>query len=292
TIGTEPGDEAKLLQSLQRHPAVLHAQYNQRVQPRKTFPNDERYFEQWHMDIINAPDIWDFTTGGLTPNGDTIVIAMLDGGFDAFHEDLIDNIWRNHGEIPNDGIDNDNNGYVDDIDGWNVKDNSNDHTARVPINSISHGTATAGIAGARGDNRIGLAGVNWNVKLMLLSGTEFEDEIVEAYLYAYEQRKLYNETNCQQGAYVVVTNFSLGIDDAFAADSPIWCGVYNILGEEGILSIGATTNRNVNVDIVGDMPTTCASEFLLSVTSTDQADAKADRAGVGERSIDLGAPGQ
>jgi len=110
--------EEAFLQMMQTHPAVEFAQFNRRVYTRNTTPNDERYSEQWHMDIINAPAVWDFTTGGLSPNGDEIVVAMLDGGFDATHEDLVDNLWRNEAEIPNDNIDNDNNGRIDDINGW------------------------------------------------------------------------------------------------------------------------------------------------------------------------------
>jgi len=81
---------------------VHYAAFNERATVRAT-PNDPEYFEQWHMNLINAPEVWDFTTGGLTPLGDTIVIATMEA-CDTQHEDIQENIWRNYLEIPNNGI--------------------------------------------------------------------------------------------------------------------------------------------------------------------------------------------
>lgn len=226
------------------------------------------------------------TTGGVTPNGDTIVVAIVDGGFQVNHVDLVGNIWHNHAEIPDNGIDDDNNGYVDDYEGWNPVTNTDNFTAS------SHGTAVAGIVGAKGNNSVGVAGVNWNVKLMLLSyGSADEAEVVESYTYVYEARKKYNETNGAEGAFVVSTNSSFGLDRTFASETPIWCAMYDIMGEVGILSAAATTNSNTNVDVEGDVPTTCPSDYLISITNIKSNDEKEFQAGYGVEHIDMGSFG-
>src|SRR5690606_5975802 len=126
-----------------------------------------RFTEQWHwlntgaggglLDAdIDAEIAWDFTTGGLTANGDTIVVAIIDSGLDYNHEDIAANVWINHSEIPGNGIDDDGNGYVDDVYGWNAYDENGD------IWGNSHGLQVAGMVGAVGNNGIGITGMNWN----------------------------------------------------------------------------------------------------------------------------------
>jgi hypothetical protein len=137
-----------------------------------------------------------------------------------------------------------------------------------------------------------VTGVNWRVKLLNVAGTLYEDEIIAGYEYVGNLRRRYNQTNGQQGAFVVATNASFGLDKEFAEDHPLWCAVYDSLGQLGIVSVGATTNDNRNVEIEGDMPSTCTSEFLITVTNIDQLGAKVANTGYGKVSIDLGAPGQ
>jgi hypothetical protein len=91
---------------------------------------------------------------------------------------------------------------------------------------------------------------------------------------------------------VVATNASWGRDNGFAEDAPVWCGLYDSLGVHGILSVGATANKNIDVDVDGDLPTTCPSDYLIAVTNIDRNDEKVAGAGYGVESIDLGAYGQ
>jgi subtilisin family serine protease len=104
-------------------------------------------------------------------------------------------------------------------------------------------------------------------------------------------RALYNETNGQSGAFIVATNSSFGVDYGNPNSFPVWCSMYDELGQVGILSCGATANAHLNVDMVGDVPTTCSSEFLIAVTNTTSTDAKYTNAGYGITHIDIGAPG-
>ena len=271
------------------------AQFNHTdVKLRNTLPNDPQVNQQWaffNTDTtgannavgISAQKAWDLTTTGTTVQGDQLVVAVIDGGFDINHEDI--NFWTNSGEIAGNGLDDDNNGYVDDVNGWNAYNNSGG------ISSDSHGTHVAGTVAAKGNNSIGVTGVNWNAQVMAIQGSSGnESTVIAAYGYALENRILYDQTNGASGAFVVSTNASFGVDNANPANYPIWCGFYDTLGNYGIISCGATANNNVNIDVVGDVPTACPSDWLISVTNTNSSDARGF-AGYGLTQIDLAAPG-
>jgi len=147
----EAPNHSELLDLLNEDEAIKAAGDNFRATPRMT-PNDPSYAQQWGLETINAPDVWAFTTGGTNFFGDTIVIANLEGS-DVFHEDLKDNVWRNWADIPNDGLDNDGNGYFDDHFGVNITTQTDIH------DPTSHGTSVAGILSAKGNNGIGVTGV-------------------------------------------------------------------------------------------------------------------------------------
>ncbi|MBK8550061.1 MAG: S8 family serine peptidase [Ignavibacteria bacterium] len=284
------------LMSVMRNDKVAIAQFNHYVTER-VIPNDTRFAEQWDKHNtgqtggtadadIDAPEAWETTAGGLTVFGDTIVVAIVDGGQQVAHPDL--DTWTNWAEIPGNGIDDDNNGYIDDINGWNA--NLNNGT--IPANQ--HGTHCAGIAGAKGNNNLGVAGVNMNVKTMPVvygNSPTLEQSVVKAYGYVLKQRKIYNQTNGTQGAFIVSTNSSFGVDNGNPANYPLWCGFYDSLGAAGILNAGAGPNNNVNIDVVGDIPTTCPSPYMIAVTNTTNTDAKNSGAGYGAINMDLGAPG-
>lgn len=287
----------EVVAALQKQNSVAIAQNDHYIEYRNTTPNDSKFNQQWQYinngqnggvadADIDADQAWDITTGGLTALGDTIVVAIVDDGCALSHEDWGDNLWKNYAEIPNNNIDDDGNGYTDDYLGWNAG-NQDDN-----VEGGWHGSSVAGIVGAQGDNGKGVTGVNWNVKLMIIvNAGSTESGAVESYSYAYEHRKLYNETGGAKGSFVVATNSSWGIDFAQGEDYPIWCDFYTEMGEVGILSAGATANQNVNVDIDGDMPTSCSSEYLIAVTNLDRTDTKETYAGYGTNNVDLGAHG-
>ena len=277
-------EKASALQHLRQHKDVLQVQFDADTDLRLE-PNDLNYPEQWTLEKIDMPDAWELSTGGLTINGDTIVIAILDSGFDITHPDLKDNVWYNHAEIPNDSIDNDNNGYIDDYTGWNFRDDSNEHGLST------HGHAVAGIIGASGNNNLGVTGINWNIKLMLLDSKTISS-IIAAYEYIIDQRERYNASGGSEGAFVVGTNASWGIENQFCDEQPIIRDLYDVMGSHGILTAAATANSNYNVDLYGDFPSTCASDYLLTVTNTLMNDEKYSNSAFGLTSVDMGVPGE
>jgi serine protease len=290
-------DHNAMLQQVFAHPAVTAVQFNHIVKDRSTIPNDPQFGQQWHHVNGNDADVdsdlaWDITTGGLTALGDTIVVCIVDDGTKRNHPDLAANNWVNHNEIPGNGIDDDGNGYVDDYFGWNPVSNNDN------VDNGSHGVQVSGMVGAKGNNATGVVGVNWDVKLMSVtygnigSGSNpNEANVIAAYNYPLTMRKLYHESNGALGAFVVATNSSWGIDNGNPANAPIWCAFYDTLGVYGILSAGATANAQINVDVNGDLPTGCSSDYLISVTATNNNDVRTFSA-YGATTIDLAAPGE
>jgi subtilisin family serine protease len=140
-------------------------------------PNDPLFTNQWALNNtgqpggtpdadIDAPEGWDIQS--QAPN---IVVAVTDTGARLTHEDLTENLWVNAGEIPGNGIDDDGNGYKDDVHGINAITESGD-----PSDDAGHGTHVAGIIGARGNNDKGVSGVAWQLKLMILKWLDSEGE--------------------------------------------------------------------------------------------------------------------
>ena len=129
-------------------------------------PNDPQFGSQWDMQQasdadIDAPEAWDITTGGNDQGGDQLVVAIVDGGCQITHTDLAANLWVNPGEIAGNGIDDDGNGYIDDVHGWNLLRDDAD-----PRDDNGHGTHCAGTIGAVTDNGTGIAGLNWHCQIV------------------------------------------------------------------------------------------------------------------------------
>ena len=257
------------------------------VDNRETTPNDNFYGDQWSLDHIGAPIVWDQTTGGTEADtGEEIVVAIVDDGFFVNNIELLPNLWINENEIPGNGIDDDQNGYVDDYRGYNAITNNDQ------LDPKSHGTRVAGIIGAKGDNEEGISGINWNIKLMLVGGALDDIKVIECYEYIKSQKELYINTNGAKGANILVTNFSGGISGKDESDIPEWCELYNSLGNLGILSVGAVENSNKDYAVDLDLPTRCTSDFLITTTNTDQTDAKVFLAGYSDVWVDLASPGE
>lgn len=231
-------------------------------------PDDVLYSQLWGMEKIAAPSAWDITTGSRS-----ITVAVIDTGMDMDHPDLIGNLWVNGGEIPNDGVDNDGNGYIDDVNGWDMVDDDNN-----PDDGDGHGTHCAGTIGAVGNNANQVAGVCWNVSLMpIRTGTAaglYDSDIVDAIRYA-----------ARNGAKVLSnsyggTGFSQTVHDAVAY-------AYS----RGSIFVAAAGNDASNNDQLPQYPASYDLPNVIAVAATDQNDALADFSNYGATSVDLAAPG-
>ncbi len=299
TFNNKALDQQLMLHDLKSEKTVINAQSNHTLSLREgdeldSIPDDPNFNSQWSLQNtgqgggtidadIDATDAWTITHGGLTVLGDTIVVAVVDGGTDKDHEDL--DFKHNWDEIPANNIDDDNNGYIDDVMGWNAYSN----TGYMPDHS--HGAHVCGIIGAMGNNGIGVTGVNWNMKVLPIAGSSTsEATVVKALSYIYTVRARYDSTNGQEGAFVVSQNNSFGIDQGNPDNYPIWEAMYDSLGRLGVMSAAATANASWDIDVVGDVPTAFATDYMVAVTNTTRAD-KLYTAGYGDTAIDLGAPG-
>lgn len=275
-------DASVLTQAILETSIAKAAGQNFRVEYRSTTPSDEFFEDQQYLNLIQAPEAWDITTSLPNP----AVIAIVEGA-DIEHEDLRDNIWTNEQEIPENGIDDDGNGYIDDYFGVNVVDSTDISRANA------HSTSVAGVAGAKGNNDTGVSGILWDVEMMIVSHDRIFTKIVESYDYIYQMRKKYNETGGAEGAFVVATNSSFGVNNAFPDQQAIygiWCEAYDLMGSVGILSATATNNSSVNIELSGDMPCLCPSDYVVAVTNTNLQDEL--KGGFGVNAIDIAAPGR
>ncbi|MEZ4987380.1 MAG: S8 family serine peptidase [Saprospiraceae bacterium] len=283
-VDTSSVDTNALLAWVRHQPEVKAAQWNGEVSFRET-PDDPFFFNQWDMDIIQAPDAWEHTTGGQTATGVPIVVAVMDSSFDTAHEDIRENLWYNEAETPDDNVDNDGNGYVDDRLGW-------DYFSNTPhIAPGDHGLSITGIIGASGNNGKGVAGINWNLQMMLFSFNQIAD-LMQAYEYVIDQRMRFNETNGAAGAFVVAANHSFGVNNTLCDNYPVWQAMLDHLGEAGVLSSAGVANTRYNVDISGDTPATCPSDYLIVSCNTDADDNLYTSSAYGPVSVDMGSPGE
>ena len=277
-------------EQLRKHHSVRLVQWNHAVAPRNIPPDDPYWEAQWNVRRIGIQRVWE--SAHLTPriredNQQSIWVGVLEKhGFDTQHADLKQQFWRHPAEIPGDQIDNDDNGYIDDVQGWNFQLNQSTHPPDP------HGTQVAGLIAARTNNRIGMAGLTNRTGLIPLSGLHYEHQIVQAYLYLRDLRRAYNHSNGKRGALVVAANASFGVNYGRPDDYPVWCEVFDKLGEEGILSVSSVMNAPVNIDESSDIPTSCGSDFLITVTESDVDDQLPTNVGFGPRSVDLAAPGR
>ncbi len=214
------------------------------------------------------------------------VIAIIDSPMQLglFDESFI---WKNKNEIEGNGIDDDLNGYIDDVLGWNFSEHSNDITNRNLGNW--HGTPVFSLI------KDFLVDKRQNPRLVKLMGLVKGNSVVqikESLAYVLQMRRRYNETKGKEGAFIVAVNCSWGKDGLWNYENEDWCNFYDALGKEGVLVISSVPNEDIDVDIEGDMPSTCQSDFLITVTNTMKNSSQLEYAAYGEQSVDIGAPGE
>ncbi len=259
-----------LLAALEKLPYI---EYAEKIPLPKQFltPND-LHTNQWHLNVIQAEQAWDITMGS-----NTVVIAVVDDAVKLSHEDLSGNKWINPGEIPNNGVDDDGNGYIDDVNGYDVSDQDNNPNppASATNNSFTHGTHCAGIAAAATHNNIGIASISYQASIMAVKckpSSTTGPGIPDAYL---------------------------GVQYAIAADADVismsWGGSYfsttyqmlfDYANSLGIVLVAAAGNQNSSTPMYP-----ASYNPVISVGSTDLNDVKAGSSSYGT-TIDVMAPGQ
>ncbi len=242
-------------------------------------PNDPDFTHSgmYGLTKINAPAAWDLSTG--SPN---VVVANIDTGIRYTHQDLAANMWTNPGETNANGIDDDNNGFIDDYYGWDFRYNDND-----PMDQNGHGTHTSGTIGAVGNNGIGVVGVNWNVRLMAIKiYSPTGSDTTSAMLIAAYQYVLLMKNS---GVNIRITNNSYGgCAEACGFDQATKDAI-DALGDAGILNVFAAGNSGTNNDVSPHYPSNYTSPSILSVGGSNSLDARVYNYGLA--SVDLAAPG-
>ena len=284
---------------LRQDSLIRWAQPDHILSERIVLPDDPMFYNQWALhnttenegiidSDIDAPEAWELGTDSLNALGQQIVACVVDNGFAVEHPDLAPNLWHNEAEIAGNGIDDDENGYIDDVCGWDI------YGGDGVLPSGGHGTHVAGIAVARGDNDNQIAGVCWNVPLLPIAGSStLTSTAVAAYTYALTMKQRWLDTEGSEGANVVAINSSFGYNygDCTSENFTAWNDMFDTLGQVGILSVASTMNISANVDVLGDVPTSCSSDWMISCTNTTSVDALSSGAAYGLTTIDLGAPG-
>jgi subtilisin family serine protease len=271
---------AQAVDAYRRQPGVLYAQPNYILSPFAVTPNDPRFSTMWGLNNsgqtggtpdadIDAPEAWALQTGSRD-----VIVAVVDSGVDYNHPDLHANMWTNAAEANGTpGVDDDGNGYVDDIYGIDTWNGDSD-----PMDDNGHGTHCSGTIGAVGDNALGVTGVNWNVSIMAVkhagaNGRGSTSAAIEAIEYA-----------TAMGADVI--SCSWGGSGGSNGDA-----LYDAMAASPALFVCAAGNSGQNADATPMYPAAYTLDNIVSVAATDKNDVLADFSNYGVTSVDLAAPG-
>ncbi|UCE04118.1 MAG: S8 family serine peptidase, partial [Candidatus Latescibacterota bacterium] len=272
-------DEAVLdaVRRCRENPSVEYAEPNY-VYRASALPDDPRFESLWAMQNANDADIdadeaWDTQTGARD-----VLIAIIDTGVDYTHEDLAANMWRNPGESgegrESNGVDDDGNGFVDDVFGWDFVSDDND-----PIDDNAHGSHVAGTVAAVGNNGVGVAGVNWRASVMALkfldrNGSGSTADAIDAMTYAVEN-----------GAHILNNSWGGG------GFSQALLEAIELVRDRNALFVAAAGNEGRDNDMQPSYPASYDVENVVAVAASDRNDQLATFSNFGATSVDLAAPG-
>jgi len=282
---------AEAVQTYEDSPDVAYAEPNFKVEPLAT-PNDPNYRNVWGLNNsgqtggtadadIDAPEAWDRTTGSSGT-----VVAVIDEGIDLNHPDLRDNIWTNPGEVPNNNVDDDRNGYVDDVNGY---DFANDDASVYDPDPISgrgdeHGTHVAGTIAAVGNNGVGITGVNWDARVAALkflgANGGYTSDAVEAINYAVAEGM-----PISNNSWGIGSDRSQSLEDAIRRADNAGHIFIAAAGNGGSDSVGDNNDATPEYPASYDVPN------VVSVAASNDTDRLAAFSNFGASSVDLAAPG-
>jgi subtilisin family serine protease len=274
-VTLDPGvDRDAVVARLRTDPRVRYAEADGPLRTAGVLPNDPSLPGQWGLNNpnnvdIDAPQAWDVTTGSSAT-----IVAVLDTGIDLDHPDLASKVWVNPGEIPGNGFDDDQNGLVDDVNGWNFVSETNDVQ-----DDNGHGTHVSGILGAAGNNGIGGVGVDREARIMPLKVLDSQGEgtsgaVVQAIYYAV-----------QYGADVINASWGGASYSRAVADMILDAG------NHGVVFVTAAGNESVNNGVVRSYPASYRFANVLSVAAIDATGRLASFSNFGRKAVDLAGPG-
>jgi subtilisin family serine protease len=285
---------AEALASLRGDPRVASAWPNHLRRP-AALPDDTFFPLQWGLrntgqEIdgqtgtpgadIAADAAWEVTTG----SGE-VVVAVIDSGVDHTHLDLAGNLWRNPWETPDNGLDDDGNGYVDDVHGADTACGDGN-----PMDYLGHGTHVAGTIAARGNNALGIAGVAWQARLMAVKVADTRGEMDDAAILGALEYILEMKT---RGVNVVAVNASWG--GAGGEDGDLLHQAIRAVNEAGVVFVASAGNSRLNLDsptrLRNNYPSSYDLPGIVAVAASDADDNRADYSNFGAISVDLAAPG-
>jgi len=272
-------DKSKLketIEQLKTIPGVLNATEDKIIQI-DMVPNDPKYDDLWGMKKINAPIAWNASQGDDSYG---VVVGVIDTGVDYNHVDLKDNMWINIAEANGTpGVDDDGNGYVDDIYGIDVVNNDSD-----PMDDHGHGTHVSGTIGAVGNNSEGVVGVNWHTRI---AACKFLNSNGSGYTSGAIECVNYFNTLKEEGYNIVAVNNSWG---GGGYDENLYDAL-SVANDLGIIHVCAAGNDGTDNDSDPHYPSSYDLPNIIAVAATDENDELADFSNYGATSVDLAAPG-
>jgi subtilisin family serine protease len=268
-------------------PTIELCELNTKYKVNRRLPNDPYFLFQEYLDggdgsdgvDLDAPEGWALTVGT-----NLAIVAVIDSGIDLGHPDLVTSVWKNSKEKPNNGIDEDKNGYIDDYNGLDTVA-GDDVPDSLPQDCDGHGTGISGIIAARGDNADGIAGINWNAKIIPIRafdcyGDATSESILKAYEYVYALKKF--------GVNIQIINASFGNPEFSAVEERI----IKKLASVNVLVVTASGNDGLSLDEYPIYPGSYNLDNIINVGSVNSGGELSVFSNFSKKSVDIAAPGE